>query len=109
MLPSILCLNIARSSFVLPDHVVDLDPGQGDLDGDGLEYRRKLRRQDVQDGGESSISCLSEFERKICFIKKIVRWNVERSKSNCDALGRMRREDSSPPFQWRGVVGLSGG
>ena len=35
-------LNIARSSFVLPDHAVDLDPGQGDLEGDGLEDHRLL-------------------------------------------------------------------
>ena len=27
---------------------------------------------------------------------------VERSRSNCDAFGRMRRKDSSPPFQWEG-------
>ena len=27
---------------------------------------------------------------------------VERSRSNCDAFGRMRRKDSSPPFKWEG-------
>ena len=27
---------------------------------------------------------------------------VERSRSNIDKFGRMRRKDSSPPFQWEG-------
>ena len=34
---------------------------------------------------------------------------VERSRLNFDKFGRMRRKDSSPPFQWKGIVGLSGG
>ena len=37
MLTVNIMLNIVRSSFVFPDHVVDLDPGQEDLDDDGLE------------------------------------------------------------------------
>jgi hypothetical protein len=105
MLPSILFLNIARSSFVFPDHVVDLDPGQGDLDGDGLEYRRQLRRTRCRRQGVKNI--MFEFESNLSFIKNIVRWNdqdqIVMHLVECDV--RIRRR----PFSGRGIVGLSGG
>lgn len=79
---------------MFPDHVVDLDPGQGDLDGDGLEYRRQLRRTRCRRQGVKNI--MFEFESKICFIKIIVRWNdqdqivIQLVECECDVRIRRR-------------------
>ncbi len=90
---------------MLPDHVVDLYPGQGDLEGDGLEDNRQLRRTRWRRQGVKNI--MFEFESKICFIKNIVRWNdqdqIVMHLVECDV--RIRRR----PFSGRGIVGLSGG
>ena len=91
---------------MFPDHVVDLDPGQGDLDGDGLEYRRQLRRTRCRRQGVKNIM-FEFFESKICFIKNSVRWNdhdqILINLVDCDV--RIRRR----PFSGKGIVGLSGG
>ena len=92
----------ARSRFVLPDHMVDLNPVLGDLDGDGLEYRRQLRRTRCRRQGVKNI--MFEFESKICFIKNIVRCEVERSRSSYGIFDQERRKDSSPPFSVRGAL-----
>ena len=83
----------------------NLDPGQGDLDGDGLEYRRQLRRTRCRRQGVKNI--MFEFESNLSFIKNIVRWNdqdqIVMHLVECDV--RIRRR----PFSGRGIVGLSGG
>ena len=81
----------------------DLNPGQGNLEGDGLEDHRQLRRTRWRRQRVKNI--MFGFESKICFIKNIVRWNSQDQvvtyliKSDV----RIRRR----PFQWkRGIVGI---
>ena len=93
---------------MFPDQVVDLDPVQEDLDGDGrwIGITSSAPTKKMSKTGVKNI--MFEFvESKICFIKNIVRWNdhdqILINLVDCDV--RIRRR----PFSWKGIVGLSGG
>ena len=62
------------------NNVVSSD--EEDVEGRGQEHHVQVcREQDM-------------FHQEQC--------EVERTRSNMDTFGRMRRKDSSPPFQWEG-------